>query len=466
MNIQQLLQDLQGDDADCRRRSARILGEIGDSSLVEPLLQLLESEQYEVRAWAAWGLTQIGDETAVARLCQILHRKPSPARLWAVWALSQIESTAATQGLLEAIAHVDAEIRWRAVTGLGQRRSARNQILPNLLKLLEDPEPYTRARVAAALVALAPDVAVDSLVTLLRDREAHVRYQAAYTLAGLGSMAVEALAQSLSHADEEVRCIAISALAHIKDERVVSYLVKALHDESSWARARAIDALEQVSLEAAIDHLQTVINDPDPYVALRAQMVLEKVLKQLERPVELFDYPLKASQHPAARVLPKLIITSVGTANALLCSPNMGGQVQYLISIGTKGTRPLQECDRIPHYLRLEFSDIDTPEDDPECLLPTAAQIQQVLDFTAAIAQWEGILLIHCQAGVSRSTAVALAVCAYLLGAGREAEALAYVLEARASARPNRWIVELADALLQRQGKLVEALQAAQLFCH
>jgi predicted protein tyrosine phosphatase len=46
-----------------------------------------------------------------------------------------------------------------------------------------------------------------------------------------------------------------------------------------------------------------------------------------------------------------------------------------------------------------------------------------------------------------------------LLGARKEKEALAYVLEARPLAVPNRWIVELADEALGREGKLVEVVQ-------
>ena len=54
---------------------------------------------------------------------------------------------------------------------------------------------------------------------------------------------------------------------------------------------------------------------------------------------------------------------------------------------------------------------------------------------------------------------MALTVCAMLLGAGKEKEALAYVLEARPLAVPNRWIVELADEALGREGKFVEVVQ-------
>lgn len=89
----------------------------------------------------------------------------------------------------------------------------------------------------------------------------------------------------------------------------------------------------------------------------------------------------------------------------------------------------------------------------------TSEDIRKVIDFVPLIAQDAGNMLIHCQAGISRSWAVALTICAVLLGAGKEEEALAMVLAARPQAVPNRWIVELADEALEREGKLVEVVQ-------
>jgi predicted protein tyrosine phosphatase len=114
----------------------------------------------------------------------------------------------------------------------------------------------------------------------------------------------------------------------------------------------------------------------------------------------------------------------------------------------------------VSHRLRLEFDDITTPIDDPEDVLAAPADILQVIDFTQAMRACGGDVLIHCFAGVSRSTAVALIVYAVLLGVGKEEEALAYVLKARPQAEPNPWIVELADEALGRKGKLLQVVEA------
>jgi len=72
-------------------------------------------------------------------------------------------------------------------------------------------------------------------------------------------------------------------------------------------------------------------------------------------------------------------------------------------------------------------------------------------------AQTNGWFLVHCHAGISRYSAVALTVCAAILGPGKEREAMDYVLQVNPHVRPNLWIVELADEALDRDGKLVEA---------
>lgn len=59
-------------------------------------------------------------------------------------------------------------------------------------------------------------------------------------------------------------------------------------------------------------------------------------------------------------------------------------------------------------------------------------------------------LLVHCRAGVSRSTAIALAIAADRLGAGNERHACEWLRETYPQAKPNRLVVFLADEVLER----------------
>jgi predicted protein tyrosine phosphatase len=108
-------------------------------------------------------------------------------------------------------------------------------------------------------------------------------------------------------------------------------------------------------------------------------------------------------------------------------------------------------CER---HLRLSFHDIVEPM--PGLTAPDRDLMQAVLDFGRNTAHPRG-LLIHCWAGISRSSAAAYAMaCDRNPGFERD---IAIELRRRSpSATPNRLMVRLADDLLQRDGRMVEAI--------
>ena len=89
----------------------------------------------------------------------------------------------------------------------------------------------------------------------------------------------------------------------------------------------------------------------------------------------------------------------------------------------------------------------------------SADEVRKVLDF---VRRWDrrAPLVIHCYAGISRSTASAFAaVCA--LNPGRDEMSVArQIRKASPTAFPNRRIVALADQALERKGKMLLALDA------
>lgn len=103
------------------------------------------------------------------------------------------------------------------------------------------------------------------------------------------------------------------------------------------------------------------------------------------------------------------------------------------------------------HHLRVGFSDIVAPMEGH--LPPGEAHVRAVLDFASA---WDRRhpLVLHCYAGISRSTAAAYAV-ACALAPERDAAELAQALRRLApSATPNRLFVAIADRLLGRDGRM------------
>jgi predicted protein tyrosine phosphatase len=86
--------------------------------------------------------------------------------------------------------------------------------------------------------------------------------------------------------------------------------------------------------------------------------------------------------------------------------------------------------------------------------------LRRILAFAADLEPGAEIL-IHCWAGISRSTAVAYAILCQAAGPGREAECFNSILTVRPQAFPNALIVELADRILNRKGAMRRACEEA-----
>lgn len=139
-------------------------------------------------------------------------------------------------------------------------------------------------------------------------------------------------------------------------------------------------------------------------------------------------------------------------AGDILSSPRRCAEVMYLLSIGDiQDDLPLG-YENVDRRLRLLVADVVTE------FGATEKDIQQIITLAQELRSVTGKVLIHCEAGISRSSAAALIMYACWLGPGREREAMRRVLAQRPIAVPNRRMVELADKLLDRKGNLVAAL--------
>lgn len=87
---------------------------------------------------------------------------------------------------------------------------------------------------------------------------------------------------------------------------------------------------------------------------------------------------------------------------------------------------------------------------------PTYEQIAEILTFAQSIDRSSSVL-VHCWAGISRSTAVAYAVLCQIADPGTEKECLSLVQRIRPQAVPNSLIVTLAEAVLERNGTMFAA---------
>jgi predicted protein tyrosine phosphatase len=109
------------------------------------------------------------------------------------------------------------------------------------------------------------------------------------------------------------------------------------------------------------------------------------------------------------------------------------------------------------NHLILGMDDISTPMDG--YIIPADEHVTRLITF---VSGWDRArpLVVHCFAGISRSTAGAF-VAACALNPSRDEMAIAQALRrASATATPNIRIVSLADRMLGRDGRMVAAIDS------
>lgn len=101
----------------------------------------------------------------------------------------------------------------------------------------------------------------------------------------------------------------------------------------------------------------------------------------------------------------------------------------------------------------------DAIEAAPDIAPPRAADVEAILAFGREIGSDSGHLLVHCHAGISRSTAAMLMILAQAFDREDEDAVVARLEQTRPQAWPNSLMIGFADQRLARGGRLSEAVR-------
>jgi len=133
--------------------------------------------------------------------------------------------------------------------------------------------------------------------------------------------------------------------------------------------------------------------------------------------------------------------------------------VSHVLSILDPGTPEPEALLRIAPRARMDLRFHDVVVDQPDRPQPNEGDVERVLAFGAALAD-DAVdhLLVHCWAGVSRSTAAAI-----LLMAQHRPEPTESMFATLAEIRPRSWpnstMIRIGDAKLGLGGRLVRAVR-------
>lgn len=162
-----------------------------------------------------------------------------------------------------------------------------------------------------------------------------------------------------------------------------------------------------------------------------------------------------AAHDPAALQTATIVVCPLSQVERL--SGELGvGHILTLLGDPAQAVTP----DGVADHLVIHIHDIVTANGDQ--ILAERSHVQQVIDFARA---WDGRapLLVHCFAGISRSTASAFITACVQQPDRAESEIAQELRAASVTATPNRHLVALADDILQREGRMVAAIEGIGL---
>ena len=151
--------------------------------------------------------------------------------------------------------------------------------------------------------------------------------------------------------------------------------------------------------------------------------------------------------------MPRIVVCPLSHLSASV-STHGASHLVTLIKDGTRVERPHSiSPDR---HLFLTFDDIVEPV---EGMIPPAEEhAEALLSFASRWDQRQPIV-VHCFAGISRSTAAAFIMLCALRPESDEAQLARSLRLASPSATPNIRLVGFADRLLERDGRMIEAIE-------
>jgi HEAT repeat protein len=302
-----LVETLSADQPELRMASANALGRLGNKAGTKALVQRLGDPDLRVRARVARALGRIEDPRAVAALRKRLGDESVDVRREAADSLGRIGGEEALSALLDLLDDESETVRRIAATSLGNFGSAKP--LDALVSLLSDESEAVRRAAVFSLIELLSNApgqqshqlrermveklsatdhrsVVDSLVDILdQGTQPHQRRNAAWLLGRIASddnreVAIESLASVLDDKDGMTAQFAATSIAEIGGESAEDALLAVLDDPEtgSDARSKAAFTLGKVGDERARRRLNELIDDADDEeVRKRAFSALSKL---------------------------------------------------------------------------------------------------------------------------------------------------------------------------------------------
>ncbi|WP_287586531.1 HEAT repeat domain-containing protein [Candidatus Borrarchaeum sp.] len=226
------LQKLQDEDSKVKEGAVYALGELGDTSAVEPLIIMLEDPSSDVRKSAAVALGWLKDIRAVDPLLNYLKKAQTSEFSSITYALSELKDKKAVEPLIQiALGSDSQQIRKPCIRALGKLNDKR-AIIP-FLEILSNKEARDfHIFTNETLDRMLDDEGIKTLIQAFDCSNDAVKWIASRKLRELSEKSYEPLIQAIKEGSGDIRKHSIITIAEMKEIKDIEFLNQFIEDEN------------------------------------------------------------------------------------------------------------------------------------------------------------------------------------------------------------------------------------------
>ncbi len=306
-----------------RRAALRVLGWLGEPSVVAALLELLELETLQQDALQ--GLIDIGAGNPGCLVAE-WPEAPDSHKAYLAYVMGEVNCRQGLPLLRQALFEDDVVLQQMAAHALG--RLASPEVIPDLIVCLGRGIESVQASASQALITLAETFPAETFDALKASLEQGGPGQRRFVVEALGKIdhaevpqllgmamkdaapevrraAIKAfegggcgdhigsILLALTDEDSEVRLTAVDILAASGEPEALAGLKLALNDKDIWVRANAIRAFGRLGGMSAVPTVKEIVDQPVGLVSIAALETLAEILAEKASPILIhaLDHP-------------------------------------------------------------------------------------------------------------------------------------------------------------------------------
>ena len=244
--------------------------------LIELLSEAIKSYDDETRRGAAYGLSKIHDPAVIPALTEAMKDNDDMVRSWAVEGLGATKDKTVIPLLVKAMCDDSAYVYYSACTSL--KKFDPNDLWDVLKRELMTARPLAKKRIIKLLGELREVRALDFIIDMALDEDAHIRYECVEALRKIGDKkSVEILLKCLDDESKDVKTCSIQALRWMMDERVLAALVRVCI-ENEDLRPMAIQAIVDISGEDVLPVITSALEETKKIVDRTSEAVMSRFI--------------------------------------------------------------------------------------------------------------------------------------------------------------------------------------------